>query len=253
MDIDFHCTKCGNCCKDLRLPLSIAEALDWLHDDNPVQVLCEAIPWPEDIPSSNPYAELKWNRAFSAQSGQLPIRVLVTLAAPLGNSCPHLLADNSCGIYERRPLVCRIYPAEINPFLDLTPEHRHCPPEAWQIGSPPLMRQGIYTNQELRLLISTKLTQLINDIPSLETLCNTLGIHIAAMANEGYAAHTFNNAALLSALIGLQDRPNASAQNWIFISDRNATVAAILSCEAKGSLASSHQSSAFEYLSLLDK
>ncbi|WP_367889644.1 YkgJ family cysteine cluster protein [Burkholderia sp. L27(2015)] len=47
-----------------------------------------------------------------------------------------------CGIYEQRPLVCRIYPAEISPFVELTPMHKACPPDAWTPGLPPLLRAG---------------------------------------------------------------------------------------------------------------
>ncbi|MBL8484964.1 MAG: hypothetical protein JNJ60_22400, partial [Rhodocyclaceae bacterium] len=56
MDIDFACTRCGNCCRNLRLPLSAGEARQWIADGHPVEVLCEAIVWPGDPPQPNPYA-----------------------------------------------------------------------------------------------------------------------------------------------------------------------------------------------------
>lgn len=34
------------------------------------------------------------------------------LGKPLGVRCPHLTADNLCGIYERRPRICRDYAAD---------------------------------------------------------------------------------------------------------------------------------------------
>src|SRR3989344_6361308 len=30
-------------------------------------------------------------------------------------SCLHLTADKKCGIYEKRPIICRLYPLYINP------------------------------------------------------------------------------------------------------------------------------------------
>jgi hypothetical protein len=53
MDIDFDCTMCGKCCHDLRLPLTVTEAIAWLERGNDVQILCEALPWPEEPPAEN--------------------------------------------------------------------------------------------------------------------------------------------------------------------------------------------------------
>lgn len=252
-DIHFNCTSCGNCCRELRLPLSVEEAIRWLKDGNSVQVLCEAIPWPEEPSSSDQHAAYKRERSFFATSGGLPIRVLVTLAAPLGNDCPNLLANKLCGIYERRPQVCRIYPAEVNPFRQFVTTGRRCPPEAWQVGGKPLIKNAVYADSELRLLIQTRLNQTIADVPFQETLCATLGIYIAAMANEGYVAHSPDNVKLLEALQETRAQSSSLAQDWEFISDRTETVEAIRSCGAKCSLWSERQSSAFEYLSLFSK
>jgi len=48
MDIQFDCTLCGQCCHNLKLTLTVAEAMRWLEDGNQVQVLTEAIPWPDE-------------------------------------------------------------------------------------------------------------------------------------------------------------------------------------------------------------
>jgi Fe-S-cluster containining protein len=34
---------------------------------------------------------------------------IAALDKPLGLRCPHLTADNLCGIYDRRPQICRDY------------------------------------------------------------------------------------------------------------------------------------------------
>ncbi|WP_338000302.1 hypothetical protein [Burkholderia gladioli] len=44
MTVHFSCTMCGRCCHDLRLPLSIDEALAWLARGGEVQLFCDAIP-----------------------------------------------------------------------------------------------------------------------------------------------------------------------------------------------------------------
>lgn len=37
---------------------------------------------------------------------------IAALDKPLGMRCPHLTADNLCGIYDRRPQICRDYAAD---------------------------------------------------------------------------------------------------------------------------------------------
>jgi uncharacterized protein len=37
---------------------------------------------------------------------------IAALDKPLGLRCPHLQANNLCGVYEHRPLVCRSYSAD---------------------------------------------------------------------------------------------------------------------------------------------
>jgi uncharacterized protein len=37
---------------------------------------------------------------------------IAALDKPLGMRCPHLTADNLCGIYDRRPEICRSYRAD---------------------------------------------------------------------------------------------------------------------------------------------
>jgi Fe-S-cluster containining protein len=127
MDIDFGCTICGKCCHDLRLPLAVTEAVAWLERGNDVQILCDASPWLEEPPEDNLQAVHRRRRSFAAMSGSLLTRVVVILAGAYAGPCPNLQPHMRCGIYEQRPLVCRIYPAEIIPFVELTPMHKACP------------------------------------------------------------------------------------------------------------------------------
>ena len=116
------------------------------------------------------------------------------------------------------------------------------------------MRNEVYADSELRLLIQTRLNQTITDVPFQEALCANLGIDVAAMANEGYVAHSPDNIKLLNALLNASTQPSPSlALDWEFTSNRTETVELIRSCDYKCSLESERQSSTFEYLSLFEK
>lgn len=240
----FQCTQCGRCCEGLWLPLSIAEALDWLRDGLPVDVLCEAIPWPADPPDAGDgQAAYKKQRSFAARSGALPIRVLVTLAAPQGRRCPRLQGNGLCGIYERRPAVCRVYPAEAHPLLTLAPERRLCPPEAWAPSAPVYLRHGAYVEPGLGELARRLGERAIHEIGALSKLCERLGIHVAAQANEGYVLHEPESTRLAAALASLVGEhgdansdadvvPEAGLQAWQLFSTVASTVEILVSCQA---------------------
>jgi Fe-S-cluster containining protein len=149
-DTHFSCTLCANCCSHLKIPLTAAESVDWLRRGHPVQVICEATPWPVEFPAGDQKSAHRRRRSFAAVSGSMPIRVVVILAARIDGACPNLLPDLRCGIYERRPLVCKIYPAEINPFVQLEPRNKACPPEAWAAHHPLLQRKGAVIDEKVR-------------------------------------------------------------------------------------------------------
>ena len=260
MDIDFGCTMCGNCCHDLRLPLTVAEALAWLGRGNEVQILCEALPWPEEPAADNLQAAHKRRRSFAAMSGSLATRVVVILTGAFAGACPNLQADMRCRIYEERPFVCRIYPAEINPFIQLEPANKGCPPEAWTPGLAPLMRAGQLVDATTVDLIARSRAADAADVPVKQRLCALLGIDVAALANEGFVVHSPSREALLAALrevsavVGSGDAsaedasPSAAAPVWRFVSNRRATVDALVSVGALGDCVDGGGEAAFEYL-----
>jgi len=250
MSLDFQCTKCGACCGGFRLPLSVGEALNWLQDGNPVEVLCEAIPWPSEPPPSDLAAAFKRERSFPARSGALPIRVLVTLVAPLGDACPNLASDQSCQIYQRRPRACRIYPAESNPFVEFVPARKRCPTEAWRAGGEPFIRHGAYVQPELRVVVQGKMQQAVDDVPALQALCAALGLRQAAMANEGYVVHAPSAADFLNGLSVAPREPARDLANWEFVSNNSETVEAIQSCNGECLPSSGGLHSQASYLSL---
>lgn len=225
MNLNFACTMCGNCCHDLRLPLSVDEAIRWLEKGGDVQVFCEAMPWPVEPPIDDAQAQYRRSRSFAAESGELAIRVMVTVVASFDGACPYLQADLRCGGYEARPAVCRIYPAEINPFIELMPTRKACPPEAWSADKPPLVKGTHIVDSVTADLIRHAREAAIRDVQVKERLCGNAGFHTASLANEGFATHTLAPAAMLDELYRALN-PDAAAQemSWRILSNRRTTV-----------------------------
>jgi len=235
MNADFACTQCGRCCHGLKLPLTVAEAVAWLQAGHRVDVLCDATPWPEEPTPADLRAAHRRSRSFPALSGGLPVRVVAILAASFSGACPNLGPGMVCGIYERRPLVCRIYPAEISPFIALQPEAKACPPEAWAAGGAPLMRGGVLVDAALRSAVQASREADMAEAPLKEQVCAALSIGLAAVADEGFVAHAPAPAALLRVLLQLSSKPQpqpaaaehgAAASAWQVVTDRAATQAA---------------------------
>jgi Fe-S-cluster containining protein len=120
--------------------------------------------------------------------------VTAIFAAFVSGACQNLGEDLKCRIYERRPLVCRIYPAEISPFIQLNIAAKSCPPEAWQSGAP-LIDPNIQ-----RLVEESRQTDR-DDVPQKQMVCRELNMNVAAWADEGYAAYRPEGQTLLNALL----------------------------------------------------
>jgi Fe-S-cluster containining protein len=248
-DLDFACTECGACCHGLKLPLTVTEAIGWLARGHQVQVLCEAVPWPADMPPTDLQAQHKRRRSFEAISGVLPTRVVAILAASFSDACPNLGADNRCSIYERRPLVCRIYPAEISPFMTLSPESKACPPQAWASDRPALMRGGMLVNAEVRELIRRSRGADEAEVKLKARLCSLLGFDRAALANEGFVVYSPESPQLMDALTTALTREFSPAEQcWSFVSNQRATLDALTEAGAASVRADSSLNEASDYL-----
>lgn len=229
--LHFSCTMCGKCCHDLRLPLSVDEAIGWLGNGGEVECFCEAIPWPLEPAADDLPARHKRRRSFAARSGKLPVRVIVNLVASYEGACPFLQADLRCGVYETRPRVCRIYPAEVNPFVELDPARKACPPEAWSPENRVLARGGVIVDAQIAALAAQSREADAQDASVKAALCASLGISTAALSNEGFAIHSPDRDALYRALraaresglreADLHDEPDA--MQWSFASNRAPT------------------------------
>jgi Fe-S-cluster containining protein len=226
VDIHFKCTQCGKCCRDSKIPLTVTEAKNWLNRGHAVQLICEASPWPQGLADDDPRAAHFKRRSFAVTSGMMPTRVAVMLVADIGGACPNLLADLRCGIYENRPLVCRIYPAEINPLVGLDPKKKACPPEAWATDQPILQRNGTVMSDVIgRDIQSSRDTDAI-DVAVKNRLCAALNVTDTALVHEAVLVYSPTIEALSSALAfatATEGARSAQAQ-WRFVSNLPETI-----------------------------
>ncbi|WP_175763832.1 YkgJ family cysteine cluster protein [Burkholderia ambifaria] len=253
-DIDFSCTGCGRCCHDLRIPLTLAEAVAWLRRGGHVELLCDAMPWPVEPAADDAFAAYKRARSSPALSGTLPMRVTAMLTASHAGPCPNLRDDLRCGIYDERPLVCRIYPTEVNPFVPLVPDGKQCPPDAWQHA--PLARHGTIVDVQTRENIARSREASAAETPLRARLCAALGIDVAAVANEGFAIHAPPADRLLRELSALPDPYTAPAEvaddratpAWTLLTNRTATADTLRSVGASSLLANDEAGTRCGYL-----
>jgi len=244
-ELHFDCTMCGRCCRDLHLPLTIAETLVWLGDGHEVEVLCAAMPWPVEPPAEHIESAYRRARSFAAHSGSLRLRISVILAANLVGACPNLGSDLRCRIHARRPLVCRIYPYEINPFVAVRTADKACPPEAWVADGSLLQTDCGIVSETLQADVQAARQAALDGVGARLHLCETLGLHTAAVANEGYVIHRIEGLALGAALrrslmssaedaTRPQDAQHAPERHWDLVSDRPLTLDALAAVGAAG-------------------
>lgn len=234
MPLHFSCTRCGLCCHGLRLPLGLAEARTWVEQGGDVELFCEAIPWPDEPPMDDGLAQHKRKRSFASRSGTLPVRVTVSLLATFAGPCPNLRSDMRCGIYERRPMACRIYPAEVNPFLSVEPAQKLCPPEAWATDVVLQNDAGDWADGAVAAAVEARRGSDYGEAVAKGSLCEVLGIAEAGLTNEGVIAHTPARGVLLAALDavlagGLTD---IVPPDWRLVSHRSHTLALLASAGA---------------------
>jgi Fe-S-cluster containining protein len=100
----FRCTACGNCCRDLRVPLTSAD-LRRLVDETG-QAARTIVAWlePEAVDmTGEPGSMVLLDHAER--------RALMTLAQR-DRACVFLGSDERCGVYSARPASCRLFPFE---------------------------------------------------------------------------------------------------------------------------------------------
>jgi len=221
MNTTFSCIGCGKCCNDHHVPLTLSEARLWASDGGQVIVLVEAflgngLGLPVD---QREHAE---RRSATVRSGESEVHVAITFAAYNVGPCRNLDEDNLCRIYERRPLVCRIYPMEINPHIPLNTAVKECPPESWETG-PDLIVGGTLVDQQLMQLIQRSRQADRDDIHTKDAICALLGIRTTALKGDGFTAYLPDMAEfarIIDELIG-QTLPEWDSEWQLHVSGEN--------------------------------
>ncbi len=100
--LNFRCTECGNCCRDLRVPLTDADLRRLVRTSG--LPAARIVQW---LPSEAV--------DLTGEPGSLVVldhergRVMMTLAHDAG-ACRFLGADERCTVYAGRPASCALYP-----------------------------------------------------------------------------------------------------------------------------------------------
>jgi len=220
----FSCVGCGKCCNDHHVPLTLDESRQWAADGGTVIVLTEAFLENGHGVAAEQFEHAR-RRSVRVSSGTTQAWLAVTFAAYNNGPCRHLDADNRCGIYERRPLVCRIYPAEINPHISLRTDRKDCPPDSWEQGLP-LIVGGQWVDRELADLIERSRQADREDIGAKAAICARLGISTTALKGNGFATYLPDMNAFMAAIEKVrEDRETRfDEQHWAFqLADEDST------------------------------
>ncbi|MDI2591867.1 YkgJ family cysteine cluster protein [Pseudomonas sp. 681] len=215
MNTTFSCVGCGKCCNDHHVPLTLAEARMWAVDGGQVIVLVEGfLSSGLGVPAQQ--REHAERRSVAIRSGAAQAYVAITFAAYNVGACRNLDEDNLCRIYERRPLVCRIYPMEINPHIPLNPAAKECPPESWAQG-PDLIVGSEWVDRELSDLILRSRQADRDDVQTKDAICARLGIRTTALKGDGFTAYLPDMAAFAAVIDQVAEQPpSAAASEWLF-------------------------------------
>ncbi|WP_248739339.1 YkgJ family cysteine cluster protein [Pseudomonas sp. MWU12-2029] len=215
MNTTFSCVGCGKCCTDHHVPLTLAEARMWAADGGQVIVLVEAF-LANGLGLPAQQREHAQRRSAVVRSGTSDAHVAITFAAYNVGPCRNLDEDRLCRIYERRPLVCRIYPAEINPHIALNPAAKDCPPESWEQG-PELIVGGELVDQELVTLIQRSRQADRDEIRIKDAICGLLGIRTTALKGDGFTAYLPDMGVFASVIDQVTAQPLAAGDSeWLF-------------------------------------
>ncbi|AWY42857.1 YkgJ family cysteine cluster protein [Pseudomonas putida] len=187
MNTTFSCVGCGKCCHDHHVSLTLSEARMWAADGGQVIVLVEAF-LSNGLGLPAEQREHAQRRSAPVRSADTEAFVAITFAAYNAGACRNLDEDNRCRIYDRRPLVCRIYPMEINPHIPLNTAVKECPPESWETG-PQLIVGGELVDRELAQLIQQSRQADRDEILMKDAICALLGIRTTALKGDGFTAY----------------------------------------------------------------
>ncbi|MBL3832623.1 YkgJ family cysteine cluster protein [Pseudomonas syringae pv. theae] len=213
----FACNGCGVCCKGRLIPLTLKESRQWIERGHDVALILEAF---DDSLWRHEPARFIHNarRAAEIDSGTAKIKVIAILAANALTQCPNLDEQNRCGIYEDRPLVCRIYPTEISPLITLNPADKVCPPEVWDAG------EVIFTDRISDPLVVRQVEESRAadraDAEAKVAICEIMGMTTAAWKERALAVYQPDRVELLEAIQYYDTNPSTpGGQGWSVRSD----------------------------------
>ena len=218
MNTPFSCVGCGKCCTDQHVPLTLSEASRWAADGGAVIILAEGfLKDGYGVPEQQRMHAQR--RSCQVPSGTAQVYVAITFAAYNVGPCRNLDAENLCRIYERRPLVCRIYPMEINPHIPLRPEAKGCPSNAWEHG-PDLIVGGNLVDTQLMALIEQSRQADRDEVAAKDAICKLLGFRTTALKGDGFTAYLPDMQAFATATQQIADSgtlPALSVESgWVF-------------------------------------
>ena len=142
--------------------------------------------------------------------------------------------------------MCGIYPAEINPVIELAAMRKAYPPDARTPELPSLLRAGKLVDAGMLALIQQSRDTDAHDLPIKQQVYRLLGIDQAAVSSEGYVAHSPDHFDSLAALHRASDERGAATRR--FASNRRTTVDVLVSVGAVCSLVDANSTAEFEYL-----
>ncbi len=177
--------------------MTLEESRQWLRRGHDVAVILEAF---DDSAWESQPAKFAYNDRRSAVvvSDASKLKVISIFAANALTQCPNLDDQDQCGIYEKRPLVCRIYPMEISPFIALKPEQKACPPQVWESGDV------IYTDRVVDQVLADNIDQSREadkrDAQDKVAICESMGMTVAAWKDNALAVYLPDRAKMMEAI-----------------------------------------------------
>lgn len=196
--IRFACNGCGTYRKGWLVPLTLYETRQWLKRGHEVAILLKVFDELYWSLSQQEFAHAK-GRAVEATSGDASIHVIARFAGNSLNSYQNLGDNKNRGIYGERPLVCRIYPAEINSFITLNPANKICTPDVWEEGEVLFTVRIIDPALVKHIERSQKADR--DDARAKIALCEILGLNVAAWKGNAFTVYLLDREQLLVAFV----------------------------------------------------
>lgn len=187
--VRFGCVGCGACCRGRYVPLTLAESQAWLRRGDEVAILLEAF-LTDDVLAHDAHYDHYSRRASEVPCGTARLNLIPIFVGVAQPQCPNLDADDRCTIHTERPLVCRIYPMEINPFIAIDPANKECPPESWSSAATEvLIASDARVDPALAQLIEESRAADRRDAAEKVAICQQLGYTVTAYKGNGLALY----------------------------------------------------------------